>query len=230
MKITNPITFTAAFAAALFACSTAICPAENLYSAAVTAKFNFEQSHTEHACHRVNGQKVCDDIEVKAIRGFPANNASLLNLFLGRSPFSSPPTNFQFAVSFGCDSPSNAVPTVFSAQLVIFDRNASNVVAVVADLTDCDLIQASKVICSGDDGCEAVETSFQGFIKLSFLSLGIPGTNSIDGGEIRLYAKGSQSPEGCINKMIGSGSGKIHMTADGEEVELFISNFAMVTG
>src|SRR5262249_3038442 len=36
--------------------------------------------------------------------------------------------------------------------------------------------------------------------------------------------------EGCIVRAIGSGSGKIDMTADGEDIELFVSNLALVTG
>jgi hypothetical protein len=224
MKTPNPILITAwALAITLFACSTTTCPAENLYSAAITTKLNWQLSHTQHACHRVNGQRVCDDVDVHTIRSFPANNRTLLNLILGRSPLSEAPTNLTFAVAFGCDNPTNA-------QWVIFDRSTSNVVAVVADLTDFDLIHASKVVCTGNGPCEAVDTSYQGFIKLSFRTLGSPGTNSIDGGEIRLYAKGSLSREGCITKAISSGSGKIQATADGEEVELFVSNFTLVTG
>jgi hypothetical protein len=224
MKIMKSIPFaTGAFAAALITFTTATCSAENLYSAAITAKFNSEQSHVKRACHRVNGQKECEDVEVHSIRSFPANNRTLLNLILGRSPLSDAPTNLTFAVAFGCDDQANA-------QWVIYDKSSSNVVAVIADLTNFDLIHDGKVICTGNGPCEAVDTSFQGFITLSFRSLGAPGTNSIDSGEIRLYVKGSLSPEGCIIKAIGSGSGKIQATADGEEMELFVSNFTLTTG
>jgi hypothetical protein len=231
MKITNLVLLVVwPFAIALFAGSITSCPAEDLYSAAITAKFNAQRTSTNHVCHRVNGEKECEDVEVDTIQSFPANNASLLNLLLGRSPLSPPPPNVMFAVSFDCDSSSNGLPHPFKSQLVIFDRSTSNVVAVVADLTDFDLIVASKVICSGNDGCEAVDTSYQGFIRLSFRSLGTPGTNSIDSGEVRLYAKGSLNRDGCFNKVISSGTGKIEATAEGEEVELFVSNFTLVTG
>jgi hypothetical protein len=184
--------------------------AQVLLAANLTGRGVFQDSKTVNVnCRTEEGERFCDEVEVKVIKPVAINNKLLINLALGRSIKTNVPSNLILALSPGCNGDTPI--------LGVYDKNSSNLVVNIAqiDVSEENSVEGSKVVCTGtgeERACEAVNTGFQAVATLSFQSVSKSPLNSIQGGEVKMYVKGTSGEDGCPSKVLGSGSGTVDVT------------------